>query len=90
MEPATGLSLTKVLLHLKDHWHSRSDKEFPPAVTQKGISEAAGIRLTHVPRTMKSLAERELVGEKKGHVRGEKRRYKVYFLTDKGLAEAQP
>ncbi len=90
MSSETGLNLTsldKVLLHLKDNWHHRNDREFPIAVTQKGISEATGLRLTHVPRTLKRLAERELVHDIKGHIKGEKRRYKSYFLTDKGLAE---
>lgn len=87
-EPGLDLtSLDKVLLHLKDNWHHRNDREFPVAVTQKGISEATGLRLTHVPRTLKRLAERELVHDIKGHIKGEKRRYKSYFLTDKGLAE---
>jgi len=81
-------TLDKVLLHLKDNWHHRNDKEIPIAVTQKGISEATGLRLTHVPRTLKRLAERELVHNIKGHIAGEKRRYKSYFLTDKGLEEA--
>ena len=80
-------ALDKVLLHLKDNWHHRNDREFPIAVTQKGISKATSLRLTHVPRTLKRLADRELVHDIKGHIKGEKRRYKSYFLTDKGLAE---
>ncbi len=80
-------ALDKVLLHLKDNWHHRNDREFPAAVTQKGISEVTGLRLTHVPRTLKRLADRELVHDIKGHVKGEKRRYKLYFLTEKGLEE---
>ncbi len=90
MNSETSLDLTtldKVLLHLKDNWHHRNDREFPIAVTQKGISEATGLRLTHVPRTLKRLADRELVHDIKGHIKGEKRRYKSYFLTEKGLAE---
>lgn len=91
MNSDTGLKLTskdKVLLHLKDHWQHRGDGEFPPALTQKGISEMTGLRLSHVPRTLKGLISEELVNEVKEHVRGEKRRYKVYILTGKGVAEA--
>lgn len=91
MTTKTGLDLTaldKILLHLRDNWHRRNDRVFPPSVTQKGISEATGLRLSHVPRSLKALAGRELVHDVKGHVEGEKRRYKSYFLTDKGLAEA--
>jgi len=64
MSPKTGLNLTaldRVLLHLKDNWHHRHDREFPVSVTQKGISGATGLRLSHVPRTLKVLARRELV-----------------------------
>ena len=90
MSSESSLDLTaldKILLHLKDNWHHRNDKEYPVSITQKGISEATGLRLSHVPRTLKTLAERELVKDIKGHVKGEKRRYKSYFLTDSGLAE---
>ncbi|MBA3045662.1 MAG: hypothetical protein KKH41_03960 [Candidatus Thermoplasmatota archaeon] len=91
MPPETALSLTaldRVLIHLKDYLHHADEREFPQAITQKGISEATGLRLTHVPRTLKSLEDRELVSSLKGHVRGEHRRYKVYFLTGKGREEA--
>ena len=91
MSEETGLELNaldKVLLHLKDNWHHRNDKVFPVSITQKGISEATGLRLSHVPRTLKKLSQRELVEDQKAHVKGEKRRYKSYFLTRKGLEEA--
>jgi len=88
MSSGSSINLTaidKVLIHLKDNWHHRNDKEFPVSITQKGISEATGLRLTHVPRALKTLAERELVHDIKGYVKGEKRRYKSYFLTEEGL-----
>ncbi len=89
-EPNLNLTaLDKILIHLKDNWHHRNDKEFPVSITQKGISDATGLRLSHVPRTLKTLAERELVHDIKGHVKGEKRRYKSYFLTEKGLVEVK-
>ena len=91
MSTKSGLKLTskeKVLLHLKDYWQHRESKEFPLALTQKGISEMTGLRLTHVPRTLKRMLSDDLVSEVKGHVQGESRRYKVYFLTEKGVLEA--
>ena len=89
-EPNLNLTaLDKILIHLKDNWHHRNDKEFPVSITQRGISDATGLRLSHVPRTLKTLAERELVHDIKGHVKGEKRRYKSYFLTEKGLVEVK-
>lgn len=78
----------KVLLHLKDYWQHQRDSEFPVAVTQKGISEMTGVRRTHVPRTLKRLITKDLVQEVQGHIKGERRRYKSYFLTETGLAEA--
>jgi DNA-binding MarR family transcriptional regulator len=90
MNSVTGLTLTaidRVLIHLKDNLHHETDREFPLAITQKGISDATGLRLTHIPRTIKSLEDRELVTSTKGHVTGEKRRYNAYFLTGKGLEE---
>ncbi len=91
MISGSGLKLTskdKVLLHLKGYWQHRQDKEFPVALTQKGISEMTGVRLSHVPRTIKRMFSRDLVNEVKAHVQGESRRYKVYFLTEKGMLEA--
>jgi len=90
MSAEPGLKLTskdKVLLHLKDYWGHREDREYPAALTQKGISEMTGLRLSHVPRTLQGLVSEEFVDEKKAHVKGEKRRYKVYILTDKGVTE---
>ncbi len=92
MTSEPGLTLTaseRVLLHLKGYWQRHNDREFPPAITQKGISEMAGIRLSHVPRTLKRLIANNMVSEVKGHVAGERRRYKVYFLTEAGLVETR-
>jgi DNA-binding MarR family transcriptional regulator len=92
MTTSSNLTITapdRVLIHLRDHRHHADGKDFPQAITQKGISESTGLRLTHVPRTLKNLEERGLVDSVKGHVREERRRYKVYFLTDRGLEEAR-
>jgi DNA-binding MarR family transcriptional regulator len=91
MVHGTGLKFTsrdKVLLHLRGYWRHREDREYPIALTQKGISEMTGVRLSHVPRTLKGMVTKELVNEVKAHVQGESRRYKVYLLTEKGIMEA--
>jgi DNA-binding PadR family transcriptional regulator len=91
MTSESGLKLTskdRVLLHLKDYMQYRGDREYPAALTQKGISEMTGLRLSHVPRTLKGLVSEEFIDESKAHVKGEKRRYKVYMLTGKGVTEA--
>jgi DNA-binding MarR family transcriptional regulator len=92
MNSETGLSITapdRVLIHLRDFLRHPDDREFPLAITQKGISDSTGIRLTHVPRTLKGLEDRGLVSSAKGHVAEERRRYKVYFLTETGLSEVR-
>lgn len=78
----------KILLHLRDYWQYRERTEYPEAVTQKGISRFTGLQITHIPRALKGLLSEELLDEVKGHVQGEDRRYKAYFLTERGLAEA--
>jgi len=78
----------RVLLHLRDYRHHADDREYPQAMSQKGIAEATGLGLTHVPRTLKALEVRKLLGSMKAHVSGEKRRYNVYSLTQAGLEEA--
>jgi hypothetical protein len=91
MNSKSSLDLTatdRVLIHLRDYMHHADDKEFPQAMTQKGISEATGLRLTHIPRTLKGLEGRNFLGTAKSHVVGEKRRYNVYFLTQSGVEEA--
>jgi DNA-binding MarR family transcriptional regulator len=78
----------RVLLHLREYWLASSRLEFPSNITQKGIAEATGLMLTHVPRAIKRLRDDGLVREVVGHVEGERRRYKVYFLTDEGMRTA--
>jgi len=78
----------KILLHLRDYWQYRERTEFPEAATQKGISRFTGLQITHIPRALKGLLSEKLLDEVKGHVQGEGRRYKAYFLTERGLAEA--
>jgi DNA-binding MarR family transcriptional regulator len=78
----------KILLHLRDYWLCRDRLEFPLFITQKGISEATGVQLTHVPRALKQLRSEGLIKELTGHVEGERRRYKVYFLTEEGMQVA--
>ncbi|MEM3444568.1 MAG: hypothetical protein QW115_01165 [Thermoplasmata archaeon] len=57
-------------------------------LTQYGIAEALGMDRAHVSIAIKKLKGLELVNEKLEHVRGLKRKVKVYFLTQKGHAEA--
>ena len=58
MAKSKGLSVTageRVLIHLRRYNKYRGSKSIPPDVTQEGISQAADVRITHVPRTIKKL-----------------------------------
>jgi len=72
----------RVLLHLLGFWNA---KEPPEAITQQGIAEAARLRRSHVPRTVKALAREGFVEEREGRVRSRGRRVRLYYLTEAGL-----
>lgn len=76
----------RTLLHLLGFWNV---KDPPDAITQQGIGDAAGIRRSHVPRTVKALAKDGHVEEREGRVRGRGRKVKLYFLTENGLRRAR-
>ena len=58
-------------------------------LTQDGISEQIGIRVTHVPRSTKPMEEAGLVESSKEHVRGSGRRRIVYRFTREGLIQSR-
>jgi DNA-binding transcriptional regulator GbsR (MarR family) len=62
--------------------------EAPQALTQTGIAEAIDIRVTHVPRSVKKLDEDGLIYESVMHIKGLDKRRKAYFLTEKGMYQA--
>jgi len=76
----------RVLLHLLAYWNA---KEPPEAITQLGISDAARIRRSHVPRTVKALAREGHVEEREGRAHGRGRRVRLYYLTESGLRRAR-
>ena len=76
----------RVLLHLLSFWNA---KDPPEAITQRGIADAARLRRSHVPRTVKALAREAYVEERDGRVQGRGRKVKLYFLTESGLRRAR-
>ncbi len=76
----------RVLLHLLDFWNA---KDPPEAITQQGIADAARLRRSHVPRTVKALAREGYVEEREGRVHGRGRKVRVYYLTEAGLRRAR-
>lgn len=92
MVPGADIRLTskeRIILHLRDHQAHASDVYLPEAVTQRGICRSTGIRMSHVPRTLKSLIREGLVQEGVGRVRSSPRRLKVYSLTASGGRAAE-
>lgn len=82
-------SETRLLLHLLRFSGYKEEYVVPVEITQRGISEAIGVKLTHVSRLTRSLISSGMIEEKKAHVQGIQRRVKVYFLTKKGEEKAE-
>ncbi len=80
---------TRLLLHLLRFSGYRDEYVVPAGITQRGISEAIGVKLTHVSRLTKALTAEGLIEERKAHVQGMQRRVKVYFLTKEGQKKAE-
>ncbi len=78
----------RVLLHLAEHATREQDYQAPPQVTQPGIAEAVGIRVSHVPQYLRPMMALSLVVERSTHVQGGRQRRKAYFLTPQGKNEA--
>ena len=76
----------RALLHLLNFWNA---KDPPLAITQQGIADAARLRRSHVPRTVKSLAKEGYLEERDGRVQGRGRKVKLYYLTEAGLRRAR-
>ncbi len=78
----------KILLYLSKYKQEPEELIAPKDLTQEGIGEAIGIGRNNVPREMKKLMDEGFVISKKLHVNGIKNRRTVYFLTPKGIKEA--
>jgi tetratricopeptide (TPR) repeat protein len=79
----------RILLHLLDYTNQKNSYEVEKTITQAGIAVAIGIRLEHVSRAVKHMIKNQLVYSRTGHVRGELRQKKAYFLTPEGLNYAR-
>lgn len=76
----------RALLHLLGFWNA---KDPPEAITQRGIADAARLRRSHVPRTVKALAREGYLDEREGRVHARGRKVKLYYLTEAGLRRAR-
>ncbi|MGA1819447.1 MAG: hypothetical protein ACMUHU_00405 [Thermoplasmatota archaeon] len=74
----------QILLFLSEFSGKRDLWDVPQEVSQKGLAKRLGILENNVSRSLKRLTADELVDSTLKHVKGEKRRQKAYFLTQKG------
>lgn len=75
-----------MILHLAAIGRIGPDDLGLPGNTQRGMSEALGVRQGNLTKILSRLESAELVEVHRRHVRGEPRRLKVYRLT--GLGES--
>lgn len=76
----------RVLVHLHGFWNV---PEPGREATQAGIAEAARVLRSHVPRTLRSLLEDGLVDIRETRLRGQRRKSRVYVLTEAGVRQAR-
>jgi tetratricopeptide (TPR) repeat protein len=75
----------RVILHLSDYQKFRDEWEVPFQMSQEGIGGHLKMRLNNVSRTISVLRTESIIEQDIRHVKGKKRRVKVFFLSDKGL-----
>lgn len=78
-----------VLVHLFQQNKFKEDFTSPKAATQPGISRTLGVQRSYVSYVLSKLIEQGLASERVAHVDGERRKKKVYFLTDEGFQKTR-
>ena len=78
----------RILLYLSSFSKHKEDYEAPYGVCQAGISRALDMKVNNVSRTLSILTSKGLVSVKLAHVKGSKRRLRVFFSTSSGEAQA--
>ncbi len=78
----------RILIHLLDYRQFAEEIEVPLEMTHEGIAQAVWIDVRHVAQYVRPLIAQGLARERTTHVRGGRRRRKVYDLTDSGKLTA--
>src|SRR6266571_2549316 len=78
----------RILIHLADYAKYADVVEVTPEMGQEGIARAACIYVQHVRQFVDPLLKDGLLRERTAHVKGHRRRLKVYDLTDAGRVAA--
>jgi len=79
----------RILVLLADYAPFPEPLVFPRDVTQEGLSETLGTPRGYVAQQLKNLIESGHVAWCLGRVADYKKRLKVYFATETGVAEAK-
>ncbi|HLB68289.1 MAG TPA: ATP-binding protein, partial [Thermoplasmata archaeon] len=78
----------RILIHLIEYAKYVDELEVPSAITQEGIARETGIDVPHFTQYVRPLIQEGLIRERMAHVKGVRRRRKVYDLTDTGKLSA--
>jgi len=74
----------QIILYLSNYYRYRTKLIVTNEISQKGISNACGIRLEHVSRNIKTLIQDDLIYKRSARMIKTNRTKKAYFLTKKG------
>src|SRR3989304_3200383 len=84
---AASIELTvkeRILIHLIEYAKYVDELEVPSAITQEGIARETGIDVPNFTQYVRPLIQEGLIRERMAHVKGVRRRRKVYDLTGAG------
>ena len=76
----------RVLVHLHGFWNVADPGR---EATQAGIAEGARLLRSHVPRTLHALQEEGLADSRDARLRGQRRKIRIYILTEAGVRRAR-
>jgi len=80
----------RILLHLSKYYNISRKQEVPYEVTQPGISDSIGVSRSYLSQEIRRIISEEgIIEEEIRHVKGSKRRRKVYFLTGEGFERSR-
>lgn len=79
----------KISLVLIHHMRFLEEFEVPPALTQEGLASLTGTARPNIARTLKRMGQKGRTTQRLAHIRGHRRRKKVYFLSNMGFEAAQ-
>jgi len=74
-----------IMIHLLEYQRYFEEGTVPLEMTQAGISNAVGVRRSHISSSLDTAKAKGFIEENLAHVKGQARRRKCYTLTSMGL-----